>query len=223
MNYNTLNTFDSFANWDDYIDAFIYINLENREDRKKMIVDEFKKIDIPEDKTHKIAGIFTPKNGHKGCAQAGILAFTLAKLNNWDRIMLVEDDMELSVTPVEFHEKLNYMFTKFQENNIKWDCIILGQVNGNKTDTSMDHIKRIKGATTTTCMIVPKHFYDTMINNFKSSNDLMAVDKKTETNFEKYATDQRWKELQDVFNFYSFDNDLVHQRNVWSSTMKYSY
>jgi hypothetical protein len=205
------------------IDGYIYINLENREDRKKIILNEFSKISIPENKIYKISGVFVPKNGHKGNVQSFILALELAKLNKWKTVMICEDDMEILVEPEEFNNKVKYLLNNLKEKNVKWDCIMLGQAYGKKVETNMKDIVKITGATTKTCIIVPEHFYDQLLNNFRASNDLMLPDRKSEENYEKYASDQRWQVLQDVYTFLAFDQDLVKQRNIWSSTMKYSY
>jgi hypothetical protein len=205
------------------INGYIYINLENREDRKKIILNELSKIHVPENKIHKISGVFIPKNGHKGNVQSFILALELAKLNKLKTVMICEDDMEIIVSPDEFNNKVNYLLNTLKEKKMRWDCIMLGQAYGSKTPTDMKDVVKITGATTKTCIIVPDHFYDQLLNNFRSSNDLMLSDRKSGETFEKYASDQRWQVLQDVYTFLAFDQDLVKQRNIWSSTMKYSY
>ena len=108
----------------DKIDGVVYINLENREDRKKLIKEEMDKMGIPEDKIHKVSGVFIPKNGHKGNVQSFILALNLAKMNNWDTVLLLEDDAKLIVSPEEFKSKLYEMFNYL--NNKEWDVIMLG-------------------------------------------------------------------------------------------------
>jgi hypothetical protein len=205
------------------INGYIYINLENREDRKKIILDELKKINIPEEKIYKISGVFMPKNGHKGNVQSFILALELAKLNKWHNVMICEDDMELIVPPEEFNNKVNKLLTTLKEKNMRWDCIMLGQAYGTKSPTDIPDVVKITDASTKTCIIVPEHFYDQLLNNFRSSNDLMLSYKKSADDFEKYASDQRWKVLQDVYTFLAFDQDLIKQRDIWSSTMLYSY
>ena len=90
----------------DKIDGVVYINLENREDRKKLIKEEMNKMGIPEDKIHKVSGVFIPKNGHKGCVQSHILALQMGKMNNWDTTLILEDDVELTGSPEEFKNKL---------------------------------------------------------------------------------------------------------------------
>ena len=86
----------------DDIDAFIYINLENREDRKKQILGELEKLGIPSSKIFKISGVYIPDNGHKGCVQSHILALNMAKLNGWRNVMIMEDDAELTTSAEEF-------------------------------------------------------------------------------------------------------------------------
>ena len=103
--------FNNINNIND-IDAFIYINLENRLDRKELLLNELKKINIPENKIYKISGIPIPKNGHKGCVQSHILALELAKLNKWKNVAIFEDDLELNVSPDEFKNKLNKALSK---------------------------------------------------------------------------------------------------------------
>ena len=88
------------------IDGVIYINLENREDRKKLILDEMELMKIPEDKINKVSGIYIPKNGHKGCVQAHLLALRIAKMNNWSNTLILEDDAKLTCKPDEFQSNL---------------------------------------------------------------------------------------------------------------------
>jgi len=205
----------------DKIDGVVYINLENREDRKKLIKEEMDKMGIPEDKIHKVSGVFIPKNGHKGNVQSFILALQLAKMNNWETVLLLEDDAKLIVSEEEFKSKLNEMFNYL--NNKEWDVIMLGQAYGKKVDTDNINIKKISSATTKTAIIIKSHYYNKLLNNFNSSNDLMLSHKKSEDKYEKYASDQRWRDLQETGNWYSFTDDIVKQGNIWSSTMKYSY
>ena len=54
------------------LDAIIYINLENRIDRKDLLLKELEKLNVDMSKVHKVSGIAIPKNGHKGCVQSHI-------------------------------------------------------------------------------------------------------------------------------------------------------
>ena len=205
-------------------DGIVYVNLENREDRKKIFLEEIKKMNIKnENKLHKVSGVFMPNNGHKGNVQSFIIALMLAKLNEWDMVCIFEDDAEI-INTNNFSKDCEYIINKLNENEPKWDVIMLGTAHSKKENVLFDdRICKIKSATTKTCIIVKKHYYDKLINNFKSSNDLMLGSKKTSYNYEKYASDQRMQVLQETGKWFGFHKDIIKQRDIWSSTMRYSY
>lgn len=204
-------------------DGIVYINLENREDRKKLFLEEIRKINLDENKLHKVSGIFMPKNGHKGNVQSFILALTLAKMNNWNMVAIFEDDMEI-IEGIDFNKECNHIINTLNQNIPDWDVIMLGSPQCHKDNVSFDDkICKFKYGTTKTGIIVQKHYYDKLINNFKYSNDLMLSYKKSNDNYEKYASDQVMKVLQERDKWFGFHNDIIKQRNIWSSTMRYSY
>ena len=89
------------------LDAIIYINLENRADRKDLLLKELETLNTNMSKVHKISGVYIPKNGHKGCIQSHILALNMCKLNNWDRVLILEDDAQLTTNPEIFNNIIN--------------------------------------------------------------------------------------------------------------------
>jgi len=111
------------------LDAIIYINLENRNDRKELLMKELKKLNTNMGKVHKVSGVFIPKNGHKGCIQSHILALNMIKLNKWKRVLILEDDAELDISPEEFNDLLNKTIDKLDETNPNWDVIMLATAN----------------------------------------------------------------------------------------------
>lgn len=200
----------------DKINGVIYINLDNREDRKKLIMDEMAKMGIPPSKIHKVSGIYIPKNGHKGCVQSHILALNIAKMNNWDTALILEDDAELNVSVDDFNKKLNNIFTYLE--NKEWDVIMIGKCNTVEKETINEFIK-LKNATCGTGYIIKKHYYNKLLDLFVDCNNKMIPDKWGDTNnFEPNALDQRWKLLQEKDNWYGFKKDLLKQRNIWSTT-----
>ena len=89
------------------LDAIIYINLENRADRKDLLLKELETLNTNMSKVYKISGVYIPKNGHKGCIQSHILALNMCKLNNWDRVLILEDDAQLTTSPELFNNIIN--------------------------------------------------------------------------------------------------------------------
>ena len=224
--------FDMFKNnWNNKIDGIVYINLEKREDRKKLILEELNKIEVDMDKVNKVSGIYTPKNGHKGCVQSHIFALNMAKMNKWKQVLIFEDDMELNVLPDEFNDKIDMALNYFTNNNnvalqqsdskshIKWDVLMLATGWTEKIN-SENEVVRIKSATTGSGYIVNNNYYDTLLTLFNDCNEHMTKDKwGGGPDWEPYALDQQWAKLQATDNWYGFKNDIVKQRNISSTTM----
>ena len=201
----------------DKLDAVIYINLENRQDRKDLILKELEKINVPESKIHKVSGVYIPKNGHKGCVQSHIIALNLIKLNNWDKVLILEDDAELNVDTEEFKKQLNEMLN-YIENN-KWDVVMLATAHEQKIDINgQNNITKIKFATTASSYIINKNYIDKILYLFNYCNNMMQHSQWTEKGHEKYALDQIWRDLQDKDTWLGFKTNLIKQRNISSTT-----
>ena len=216
--YYSINAFiENFTNEYDNIDAFIYINLENREDRKILLLDEFKKLDIPEDKIRKISGVSIPKNGHKGCIQSHILALQMAKMNNWKTVAIFEDDAELTVEAEVFKKMIQEAI-----DVDKWDVIILHGANQSiKENGAIEghpELHYLKHSTQSTGYIIKDTYYDKLLNLFTQCNDMMSKDNwESPGSWEGHALDQQWNKLIEKDNWIGFKKNLLKQRNISSS------
>ena len=111
------------------LDAIIYINLENRVDRKDLLMKELEKLNTDMSKVHKVSGVYMPKNGHKGCIQSHILALNMIKLNNWERVLILEDDAELDMDPEAINNLINKSMEELDNNHPEWNVIMLATAN----------------------------------------------------------------------------------------------
>ncbi len=210
----SINPKENFNNTDRKIDAVIYINLDNRQDRKELLLNEFQKINI--NNPYRIAGIPMPKNGHKGCCQSHILALELAKLNKWDTVAIFEDDFELNVSPAEYNRLVNKAL-----KHTKWDVIILhGAYQKKKADID-DNMYYLNHSTCATGYIIKKEYIDTLIKLFNYCNSNMSSEhwEDNEKLWESYALDQQWNKLIEKDNWIGFKTNLGKQRNISSSIM----
>ena len=246
-------TFDNFFTAQhgiNRLDAIIYINLENRTDRKDLLLKELKALNTNMAKAHKVSGVFIPKNGHKGCIQSHILALNMIKLNKWQRVLILEDDAKLTVSPESANNIINKTLDYLDSNdNINWNVVMLAtaykvlnntstnynttlqidkqdtpQTTGN-TDLNPSTIKleKILSATTSSAYIVKGSYVNTILNLFKKSNYNMDHTKLSGNNFEQYALDQQWASLQRRDNWYALSPDIITQREIWSTIMSESH
>lgn len=111
------------------LDAIIYINLENRGDRKDLLLKELESLGIDQSKLHKVSGVFIPKNGHKGCVQSHILALQMIKLNKWKRVLILEDDAQLTIPPSLFNPLIEQSLEILDSSQSGWNVLMLATAN----------------------------------------------------------------------------------------------
>lgn len=229
VSYMTYRSYEAFYNEChglNCLDAIIYLNLENRPDRKEFIIKDLEKVKTDMSKVHKVSSIYIPKNGHKGCIQSHILAMKLAELNNWDKVLILEDDAEIKGEENEFNKTIDDILEKIKDK--KWDVIMLGACNKIYNDDDKptidihnnNKIRQIKSATCSHAYIINGNYRNRILTLFKECNQQMKRDKLNSSDFEPYALDQKWSTLQEKDNWYCLENDIVVQRAVWSNIMK---
>ena len=226
------------------LDAIIYINLEARNDRKDLLMQELEKLKTDMSKVHKVSGVYMPKNGHKGCIQSHILALNMIKMNNWNRVLILEDDAELDTSPEIMNNIINKSLSELDTHYPEWNVIMLATANkvidtdynklnnnnNNKkslpinleiyaNEDKQDSLKleKLKKATTSSAYIVKKEYAENILNLFNYCNYNMSPNKMTSNGYEHWALDQRWAELQENNMWFCIDKDPIKQRNIWST------
>jgi GR25 family glycosyltransferase involved in LPS biosynthesis len=205
-------------NWNG-INGICYINLENRSDRKNVLLNELAKLDIPEKLIHRIEAVYTPGNGHKGCVQSHIKAIEYAKKKGWKYFLILEDDFELLVTPDEFKTHIKSIINTIKQND-KWDVILLATNSEMRNDTIFSNeLDSVKNSTTSSAYILNSNYINTLLSCFKYCDQHLSDKGTTETNHEPYALDQQWKKLQENDRWFAPKVKLSKQSDIWSSTM----
>ena len=164
-----------------------YINLQERGDRKQHIEKELKKINI----TPQRINACKMKHDCVGCSMSHIRCIELAKLREYDEIFIVEDD-SVFTKPKVLLESLK----KFKENIQDWDVLIIGGNVIQPYEVISDYCLRSYNTQTTTAYIVKKHYYDTLIKNYKDGVKELMKDPTNKIHKNNYAIDMYWKSLQ---------------------------
>jgi glycosyl transferase family 25 len=227
--HNTNSYTENFSNesFIDNIDKCIYINLEKREDRKKQIEEEFKKLQIPDSKIHRIDAVYEKYNGHIGACKSHIKALEHAKEHKFKTVIIFEDDFVFTKELNEINNKINTFFQKFKNN---WDIIFLHISHNELKDTEkMDDIKKILTSTGASAYIIQEHYYDSLLDVFKDAlhhmeKEMKEFDQKNNNRKKKkfetsYALDQHWKTLQKKDKWYTFFPFLGKQNPLGSTIM----
>jgi GR25 family glycosyltransferase involved in LPS biosynthesis len=119
----------------------------------------------------------------------------LAKKNDWDYVFICEDDIEFT-NPALLFESINKFNTFYQSTPFEWDVLMIGGNNCppyQHVPDSDNCIVQVFNCRTTVGYIVQKHYYDTLIQNFREGVSQL-IHNPTYKN--DYAVDMYWGRLQ---------------------------
>lgn len=190
------------------IEHAFYINLESRVDRKQHVEQQLANIGISATRFNAIK----LTNGAVGCSMSHLKCLELAKQNNWEHVLIVEDDI-LFIKPELFKNQLN----KFFKSHIDFDVVLIAGNNMPPYQKIDDSCVKVYRCQTTTGYIVQQHYYDTMIINIKEG--IKNLIKNPEQHVQ-YAIDKYWFRLQEKDNWYLITPLTVTQREDYSDIEK---
>lgn len=162
-----------------------FINLEQRPDRLEHATSEFKKMKINPVRVNAVK----TKNGAVGCTLSHIKCLEMAKKADYDYVFICEDD----ITFLQPFVLKNHLEVFASHTELEWDVCIIGGNNVPPYRQVSEFFVQVFNCQTTTGYIAKKHYYDTLISNFRESvKNLM----KEPDNKKMYALDIYWKRLQ---------------------------
>lgn len=183
----------------------LFINLEHRTDRLEHALMEFKKMGIKAERVNAI----NMQNGAIGCTMSHIKCIELAKSRDWEQVFICEDD--ISFLKPELLKRNIELF--YNNDDILWDVLIIGGNNVPPYQQLYEYAARIFRNQTTTGYIVKKHYYDTLLTNFKESAANLL---RNPNNKREYALDIYWNRLQMQDFWYMITPPTVTQYENYS-------
>jgi len=177
-----------------YPDLF-YINLKHRQDRRKHIEGELKKIDYP---TNKITRIDATKHesGGTGCGLSHIKALKKGLKSPDDYVIILEDDFTWKYDK----EKVKSILNKCQNFKEDWNVILLSK-NGYSKKYN-DYLEKVIDSQTASGYIIKKTYIPTLLKLWeKNMNIRLKYNISRERSNNGYtdhdtAIDICWKKLQ---------------------------
>lgn len=194
------------------IDRIFYINLDHREDRRREIENELRKMDIishdehnPDNKLifERFSAIKHDTIGGVGCGKSHIGVLNLAKERNYSTIIILEDDFMFTVTKEEFHKQLCYLDGVYMDV-----CLLSGNLMNYNHSGLTPNLYRLFKAQTTSGYFIQCRYNDTLIDCFQS-----AIENFERTNHHwLYAIDVAWHKLQVIDPWYALKTKIGKQR-----------
>jgi len=189
------------------IEHILYINLDNRTDRKEQVVKELLNVGFLNTSIERFPAIQTTTPAI-GCSISHLKCLEKAKHLNWDHVLIVEDDIHF-MNPSLFKTQFN----KLLSSNLNYDVIMLGGNNAGAYEIISDCAVKITRCLAAVGYLVRKEYYDKLINNYRNGIQFFLQNKNLPS---KYAIDTYWNVLQQRDNWY-----LVYPLTV-SQTVSFS-
>lgn len=185
-----------------------YINLDSRTDRKEHVEKQLAMIGIKAERFNAIK----MTNGAIGCSMSHIKLLETARENNWEHILIVEDDI-LFTNPLLFIVQINKFFSRMQ----KFDVLLLAGNNLPPYIPIDDCCVKVASCQTTTGYLVQRHYYDKLIDNYREGVNKLL---REPDNHRFYAIDKYWFNLQKRDKWYLIVPLTVTQREDYSDIEK---
>lgn len=185
-----------------------YINLESRPDRKTHVETQLAQLGIVAQRFNAIS----LANGALGCSFSHLKLLEMAKANQWEHLLIVEDDI-LFTNPTLFAQQCNRFLSKHSNFDV---CIWAGN-NFPPYAPVDDTCVKVTRCQTTTGYLVQQHYYDTLIQNYRTSIQCLMREPQ---NHVLYAIDKYWFHLQAVDTWYLIIPLTVTQKEDYSNIEK---
>ena len=190
----------------------MYINLDHRIDRNNNIINQLKP--FKENNIIRLNASYFKQNGPKGCALSHIRILEMAIKNNWDNVLILEDDF-IFTQPIN---NINIMINKFFKDNIKWDIIMFSS-NLIKFNKYNDYLNKVVEGKTTSGYAVNNQFFKTLLKTFKNCYKHLDVPIYNK-NLKHFCIDMGWRNLQEPNDWYIFNPKLGKQKDGFSDIMQ---
>jgi hypothetical protein len=186
-----------------------YINLESRTDRKELVEKELNQLGWKYERFNAIR----LKDGRAGCSMSHLKILEMAKERNLEYVVVIEDDIQFT-KPAQYNSMLIEFNRFIKQYNIEYDVLLLAGNLRPPIACVSNFIYRISKSWTTTGYIVKRHYYDTMIRNFKEGLTLLMKNAQIKG---KYEIDTYWHQLQLKDRWFIFMPRTVTQRPDFST------
>ena len=163
----------------------IYINLEERTDRRVHVEEQLASIGIHDPIRFNAVKM---KNGRIGCSMSHLRCLQLAQKNNWNHVLIVEDDITF-LDPSMFKKQLSGFF----QDEIAYDVLFLGGNVVPPYKPVNSYCVQVLSCQCAVGYLVNQHYYETLIQNLHEG--LTKLMKEPEKHF-YYMNDKYWFSLQ---------------------------
>lgn len=193
------------------IDHILYINMDNRPDRKKTIESELARIGAQPDTITRF-----PACSYNGCPNSGCLlshanALEMAYSMGYQNVLILEDDFIFIEDVDKVIGDLDEFF-KMVDSGFVWDVIMLTTCAAEVSEYTNDIISRVSSSGNGAAYLVNRNMMMPLSALFKENVDNLYYTKQHWV----YQNDILWKSLMPKSRWYMFNQYLGYQKGGYS-------
>jgi len=190
------------------MDKIIYINMDNRPDRRSALLQEFKRVGFAEDQI-----IRFPASSYNGCPNSGCLlshanALEMAYDNGFQNVLILEDDFVFIDDVTKIHSDIRAFF----EMNLSWDVLMFTTCSPVILEYTNDLVSRISSSSNGAGYLVNRSMMLELSTLFKSNVENLYNSKQHWV----YQNDILWKTIMPMSQWYMFNHYLGYQKEGYS-------
>ena len=166
----------------------IYINLDERIDRRDHFMKEWGKLGSPWNPIRQSATKM--QQAAVGCSMSHIKALEKAKAEDWPQVVICEDD----ITFTDPRTLLQSLALLQMDDKIKtWDVLLLGGNNWPPFEKITGNCLQVHNCVSAVGYIVRRHYYDRLLENYRKSSVQFL---RNADQGHLYSLDVYWRRLQ---------------------------
>ena len=179
----------------------VYINLDQRTDRRADVESECARMEIP---VERFSACTSPLGPGHGCTLSHIAVLKLARERGDPAILIFEDDFQFLVSREQWDDSLAHLPEDYD--------VVLLSYNLLQSEPYNARFGRALDVQTASGYIVHSRFYDTLLATLEEGYRLLC---ETGSHW-LYMNDQSWKRLQPISRWYYSLTRLGKQRAGYS-------
>ena len=188
----------------------VYINLDSRKDRKKLVEHEFHQTP-PFVNLTRFSAVKMKNKGALGCSLSHISVLEDAMRKKLPYIVIIEDDFEFTMQPVNAIHSILIALSHLKDD---WDVLLLSASKPSLKKTKVNSfLSSVQKAQTTGAYIVNSRYYQILLDNFIEGAVKLEKDY---SNIAKFAIDMYWQKLQSKDKWFIIEPLIAKQRKSFS-------
>lgn len=188
------------------IDKIIYINLDERSDRRECMESDIEKMGLTE-KLERFPAIYLPGKGGYACGLSHLEVLKLARDRQYKNVLILEDDFMFLVDKATLETRLTGLFqTDFEV------CMLAYSMDRSET-TEWPFLTRVIDSHNAAGYLVRDCMYDKLIHLYEWALPLLDATGQHWI----YSNDRIWTRLQVESRWYCFTERIGRQRPSISS------